>query len=315
MRLRRQQVECSKMASVGPFDLIHGCARTFSQPTIHRSPSTSKAEEDVEATSSMYKRRRNTADITAGGDKTLGMEPLEREFADQRLSASMGEVLTHSDYEDEGRPTMASRCVESLESTRSLSYLEWVHEKQFRRMQTRSEWFLSPATPARTSKSADFRQNYAPNTLNIPKNLEMVSSSEEMQISPKRVENEEEMTPRQLQESTTTLKQTPVQTPQTAKSVKEIFMLQSGPILPAVVAVSPRVVSSTGVARKRSWRTHYVRPNKSFDQEELVAVEKSVHPRRSSTTTVSRRQSGTFESNSTTPRADNEKNPETGKNA
>ncbi|VDP06974.1 unnamed protein product [Soboliphyme baturini] len=30
------------------------------------------------------------------------------------------------------------------ESTKSLSFLEWVHEKQIVRMQTRSEWFLSP---------------------------------------------------------------------------------------------------------------------------------------------------------------------------
>lgn len=37
----------------------------------------------------MYSRRRNTADVTTGNES---MEPLEREFADQRLSASMGEV-------------------------------------------------------------------------------------------------------------------------------------------------------------------------------------------------------------------------------
>ena len=39
--------------------------------------------------SEMYSRRRNTADVTTGKES---MEPLEREFADQRLSASMGEV-------------------------------------------------------------------------------------------------------------------------------------------------------------------------------------------------------------------------------
>lgn len=75
----------------------------------------------------------------------------------KQLSTSMGEVLLHSEYEraigeslsdrPSGQPsphtqTMSSRCAESLESTRSLTYLEWVHEKQTRRMRTRSEWHV-----------------------------------------------------------------------------------------------------------------------------------------------------------------------------
>lgn len=31
------------------------------------------------------------------------------------------------------------------ESTKSLSYLEWVHERQTQRMQTRSEWYVNAA--------------------------------------------------------------------------------------------------------------------------------------------------------------------------
>ncbi|KAI6172422.1 RhoGAP domain protein [Aphelenchoides besseyi] len=98
-----------------------------------------------------------------------------------RLSTSMGEVLIH-----EGRETTS-------ESTRSLSYLEWVHEKQTRRMVSRSEWFLSPNKGA--SRSIDFHHEFDMKTrvstsspspspvrhLQLPTDdLEMRSSSEEM---------------------------------------------------------------------------------------------------------------------------------------
>lgn len=37
------------------------------------------------------------------------------------------------------------------ESTKSLSYLEWVHERQTQRMQTRSEWYVDPRRDYRSS--------------------------------------------------------------------------------------------------------------------------------------------------------------------
>uniref|UniRef100_A0AC34GN49 Uncharacterized protein n=1 Tax=Panagrolaimus sp. ES5 TaxID=591445 RepID=A0AC34GN49_9BILA len=311
---------------------------TFSQPAIHRacdSPTSGlegggNDDDDDEPGPSGYNRRRNT-DIAAGSGTTssniqtsTNIEPLEKEFAGQRLSASMGEVLIHTGYESDVPERMLhNQCPESFESTRSLTYLEWVHEKQTKRMRTRSEWFLSPVMPAKNngaSKSVDFKQHpFSNRSLLIPKSDLEMSSTEDMQISPipksllmpSSSSDEEAITPRQpfqeLQESST-----PTLPPSTktssgngsgggseattplAKNQASIFFSQTqgGPILPAVVAVAPtsapRVVSSSGVVRRKSWRTHYVRPNKSFDQETVGKdlVESSSHStpaRRSST--------------------------------
>uniref|UniRef100_A0A915CCE2 Rho-GAP domain-containing protein n=1 Tax=Parascaris univalens TaxID=6257 RepID=A0A915CCE2_PARUN len=58
-----------------------------------------------------------------------------------RLSSSAGEVQVQSDFEEEEhRSLKKDRLGQSLESTHSLTYLEWVHERQTRRMRTRSEW-------------------------------------------------------------------------------------------------------------------------------------------------------------------------------
>lgn len=77
---------------------------TFSQPAIHRScesPAGHSGDDLDEPGPSCYNRRRNT-DVTAGGATSSTMipaasniEPLEKEFAGQRLSASMGEVRRH----------------------------------------------------------------------------------------------------------------------------------------------------------------------------------------------------------------------------
>ncbi|KAE9546076.1 hypothetical protein FO519_010712 [Halicephalobus sp. NKZ332] len=72
-----------------------------------------------------------------------------------------------------------------------------------------------------------------------------------------------------MQESTTLRQSEGEAVTPKAKNSKDMFLVQGGPGLPAVVAVPPRVVNSSGVVRKKSWRTHYVRPNKSFDQEDL----------------------------------------------
>uniref|UniRef100_A0A915DMV1 Rho-GAP domain-containing protein n=1 Tax=Ditylenchus dipsaci TaxID=166011 RepID=A0A915DMV1_9BILA len=74
-------------------------------------------------------------------------DPVGGHILSQRLSTSMGEVVVHSEDEGEISSSASTRAGHSrgqyLESTRSLSYLEWVHEKQTRRMHSRSEWFLS----------------------------------------------------------------------------------------------------------------------------------------------------------------------------
>ncbi|KAL3100174.1 hypothetical protein niasHT_029904 [Heterodera trifolii] len=66
-----------------------------------------------------------------------------RRRREEGLSTSMGEVIVHSE-EEEGPDYFLHSSAYLLESTRSLTYLEWVHERQTRRMKTRSEWFLSP---------------------------------------------------------------------------------------------------------------------------------------------------------------------------
>uniref|UniRef100_A0AC35G402 Uncharacterized protein n=1 Tax=Panagrolaimus sp. PS1159 TaxID=55785 RepID=A0AC35G402_9BILA len=87
---------------------------TFSQPAIHRAcdspiPGQEGGEVEDEPGPSGYNRRRNT-DIAAGSSsaasssthyqkhhqqqqQSSNIEPLEKEFAGQRLSASMGEIL------------------------------------------------------------------------------------------------------------------------------------------------------------------------------------------------------------------------------
>nr|CAD2197116.1 unnamed protein product [Meloidogyne enterolobii] len=78
-----------------------------------------------------------------------------RKGRQERLSTSMGDVIVHS--EEEGDHTECGKPGDNrdyLESTRSLTYLEWVHERQTRRMQTRSEWFLSPTAPSCTNGGA-----------------------------------------------------------------------------------------------------------------------------------------------------------------
>ncbi|EYB88081.1 hypothetical protein Y032_0252g204 [Ancylostoma ceylanicum] len=74
-----------------------------------------------------------------------------------RLSSSVGEVLHETSTIDQERcepdflrPLTAC----GGDSSRSFTYLEWVHENQARRMRSRSEWFLSPTVPSKSSSHA-----------------------------------------------------------------------------------------------------------------------------------------------------------------
>uniref|UniRef100_A0A183C4A8 Rho-GAP domain-containing protein n=1 Tax=Globodera pallida TaxID=36090 RepID=A0A183C4A8_GLOPA len=77
-----------------------------------------------------------------------------RRRREEGLSTSMGEVVVHSEEEEEGPDSFLHSSGFLLESTRSLTYLEWVHERQTRRMKTRSEWFLSPPSSSASPCSA-----------------------------------------------------------------------------------------------------------------------------------------------------------------
>ncbi|CAI5442243.1 unnamed protein product [Caenorhabditis angaria] len=75
------------------------------------------------------------------------------ERINNRLSSSVGEVLHEgtSDIEEIGDLDLA-RPITACGGDRSLSYLQYVHDNQARRMKSRSEWFLSP----NGSKSVDY---------------------------------------------------------------------------------------------------------------------------------------------------------------
>ncbi|CAS00789.1 Protein CBG25664 [Caenorhabditis briggsae] len=93
-----------------------------------------------------------------------------------RLSSSVGEALLEvvSDNEDVTDLDIV-RPLTACGGDRSLSYLQFVHENQARRMKSRSEWFLSPVTNCKktSSKSVDYFGSVAieetPSPLPIPK--------------------------------------------------------------------------------------------------------------------------------------------------
>ncbi|KAI6183706.1 RhoGAP domain protein [Aphelenchoides bicaudatus] len=284
-------------------------------------------------------------------------DPFSDLFDQSKLSTSMGEVLLHSEYEraigeslsdrPSGQPSphsaaMSSRCAESLESTRSLTYLEWVHEKQTKRMKSRSEWFLSPAMPPKNggaSKSFDFHSHFqhSPSPmhqkLRLPEtdtDRSLQSSTEEIMrtgssyssgkeqrpVSPilivesslepmdKKLEEavvlSGETTPRlpfqMLQHHSGESDDAPLSATPPARQQPPMFFAEDAPptktsksdsssgsqsqksilIGPSATTQSQQQPSSTGgltrvssigVVRRKSWRTHYVRPNKSLDQE------------------------------------------------
>ncbi|KAF1765894.1 hypothetical protein GCK72_005847 [Caenorhabditis remanei] len=93
-----------------------------------------------------------------------------------RLSSSVGEVLLEATSDIEELSDLdIIRPLTACGGDRSLSYLQYVHENQARRMKSRSEWFLSPVASAKktSSKSVDYFGSVAiedkPSPLPIPK--------------------------------------------------------------------------------------------------------------------------------------------------
>ncbi|CAD5213870.1 unnamed protein product [Bursaphelenchus xylophilus] len=327
-------------------------------PAITEAENSDVEEEDVyseylpayQSTSHSARGRASSS----GGQRFRKQD--SREFADlteqHRLSSSLGEVM-QSRPDDEFEVERRRLCLttlhggaDSVESTRSLTYLEWVHEKQTKRMRTRSEWFLSPVMPQKNngnSKSVDFETTrftvtststrVSPMRLKIPdQEMNLLSSSEEMrtvssltsshspassveqqQPSPMPVDSDQEekkdkivplalsatgeTTPRlpfqMIQHQSGDDDDAPIVATPPARQQPPVFFagdVEGAPKLksqnssssssnqsqssiihqsPASTTAPPGLsrVSSMGVVRRKSWRTHYVRPNKSLDQE------------------------------------------------
>ncbi|CAD5208986.1 unnamed protein product [Bursaphelenchus okinawaensis] len=346
----------------GPSGLQKATAREHhTDPAITEAEVTDVEEEDLyseclPAYQSILHSARGRAS-SSGGQRWSKQEL--GSFADlkeqQRLSYSMGEVMLSrpdDEYEIERRRlclTTLRSGNDSVESTRSLTYLEWVHEKQTKRMRTRSEWFLSPVMPQKNngnSKSVEFKANkyivettmtrdISPMTLKIPEiEMNRQSSNEEMRtvssltssqspsssveqqqpspmpidsgteeqsekddtVVPLNISSTGETTPRlpfqMIQHQSGDDDDTPIVATPPARQHPPMFFageLETGlKIKPqhsssssssnhsqtSVVHSSPTPkrsglnrVSSMGVVRRKSWRKHYVRPNKSLDQE------------------------------------------------
>uniref|UniRef100_A0A914DGF2 Rho-GAP domain-containing protein n=1 Tax=Acrobeloides nanus TaxID=290746 RepID=A0A914DGF2_9BILA len=344
--------QCETLAAFEDFDLRESASWSYSQPTIAAGsdtppPSTSAAaaaaEDNLEeldaygeclpgpSTSHGYSLPRKTR--ASSTHPLPEEEEMIKEVISQRLSSSLGEVLVHSDWEED--IGMGTRCTDSLESTRSLTYLEWVHEKQTRRMRTRSEWFLSPIMPPKngSSMSADFRSARFSRRLTLPKHDEdsLISSSEDIaqpsssKILPIEPILEDPQTPRQPLQPI----QQPYQsnsrhsssggasepaTPQAVTSLSAFFgsssisgdghapnLTKTDQASVAGGSVAPPKngngngngsrISNCGVVRRRSWRTHYVRPHKSFEQADLGTVENIDVGQSSRSTPIRRRSS------------------------
>lgn len=80
----------------------------------------------------------------------------EDEALDYRRLSKSSDVVVSIHVDALGHLDELKRVNKLAESTRSLSYLEWVHERQTRRMQTRSEWYVS-----QRAKSASANPNLA----------------------------------------------------------------------------------------------------------------------------------------------------------
>uniref|UniRef100_A0A9J2PH94 Uncharacterized protein n=1 Tax=Ascaris lumbricoides TaxID=6252 RepID=A0A9J2PH94_ASCLU len=195
-------------------------------------------------------RRRYDCGCESGPSSSLRQPTV----AYHRLSSSVGEVQVQSDFEEETHLSLKKdRLGQSLESTHSLTYLEWVHERQTRRMRTRSEWFLSPALPTKngvSSKPADFECGVASTSKHHAMfDDDFMSSIEDITDmrsaiadSPQFSLNRQPLQPLRLQGEQMS---THISSPQGVRQPSE----------------GDATKSSRNVIRRRSWRTHYVRPN------------------------------------------------------
>ncbi|CAG9533612.1 unnamed protein product [Cercopithifilaria johnstoni] len=197
------------------------------------------------------------ADATDGGDagdrnyrrysRRQAQLANNRALVYKRLSSSAAEVqLSHRD--DEKYSLNAFHSSEILESTHSLTYLEWVHERQTRRMRTRSEWFLLPAPSAKDSGTSQ------PNT-SVLSSTSMLQPCSQFDDSIMGSFDGCMGNPNNINECLVNKTYEGAISP----SLADI----SGQLPPAPQPVTaPTSRMAGGIVRRRSWRTHYVRPDR-----------------------------------------------------
>ncbi|KAL3994129.1 hypothetical protein ACH3XW_20485 [Acanthocheilonema viteae] len=167
----------------------------------------------------------------------------------KRLSSSAAEVQLPHSNDDEKYSLNAFHGSGILESTHSLTYLEWVHERQTRRMRTRSEWFLLPASSAKESGTSQLNASAFSST----SMLQPYSQFDDSTMG-----------------SFDGCMGNPDTTDEYLKTCEEAITPSLVNISGQLPLASQSVTSPTsriagGIVRRRSWRTHYVRPNRIFE--------------------------------------------------
>uniref|UniRef100_A0A915Q2B2 DUF4005 domain-containing protein n=1 Tax=Setaria digitata TaxID=48799 RepID=A0A915Q2B2_9BILA len=177
-----------------------------------------------------------------------------------RLSSSAAEVqIPHSDDDDNDEKYSFSgfHGSELLESTHSLTYLEWVHERQTRRMRTRSEWFLLPAPSAKVSDTSRLNAS----------EFSSASLQPGSQFDDSTMGSSDGRTG-----STDNTDECPISVTRELKPLKgykgkisssSVTTAEQFPVVRQSATRMSRIAG--GIVRRRSWRTHYVRPNRTAE--------------------------------------------------
>ncbi|VIO93255.1 RhoGAP domain containing protein [Brugia malayi] len=174
----------------------------------------------------------------------------------KRLSSSAAEVQhSHSD-DDEKYSLNVVHGSGLLESTHSLTYLEWVHERQTRRMRTRSEWFLLPASSAKNSGTSQLSASEFSST----SMLQPYSQFDDSTVRSRERRTESSDNADECLINVT--RKLPLS--KTCEGAITSSSINVSGELPAATqpAMSPTSRIAGGIVRRRSWRTHYVRPNR-----------------------------------------------------
>ncbi|CAB3403955.1 unnamed protein product [Caenorhabditis bovis] len=134
---------------------------TTDHPKRSFSIATSAVVEPIDLRSSIscFSERHQNAENVENEPRRVKQhqqKPMAR--ISNRLSASAGEVLLEATSDvDEMCEMDLIRPLTACGGDRSMSYLQYVHENQAKRMKSRSEWFLSPVSTSKNlaSKSVD----------------------------------------------------------------------------------------------------------------------------------------------------------------
>ncbi|VDN03780.1 unnamed protein product [Thelazia callipaeda] len=194
---------------------------------------------------------------------------IHRALICKRLSSSAGEVQispSGSRDNDEKYSLTVFRSGESLESSHSLTYLEWVHERQTRRMRTRSEWFLLPAPPTADSEISGLSST---NMLR-PHSQYIGSAMNASEGHPSDLESTDEYIVN-ITRKLPLLKSCEPDISVSSACTSRQFASLSQPVKPLASSMAG------GVVRRRSLRTHYVRPSRptqARDKEQVRNYER-----------------------------------------